>query len=59
MIHENDRRSFVHHKASDDNWMNQTITGRFWNGEIFNEYSMVPMGGTILRKVTFQIGLGA
>ncbi len=57
-IHEDDRDKFVYHSGTNDNYMTQKIVGTFWNGENSKEYSMVPMGGTILRKITFNIGLG-
>ena len=58
MIHEDDRKTFVHQASQTGNWREQSITGLFWDGKQSQTLSMVPMGGTILRKVTFKIGLG-
>lgn len=58
MIHEDDRDTFVYHEPASENWREQSITGCFFDGKNRQTLSMVPMGGTILRKVTFQIGLG-
>lgn len=58
MIHEDSRDTFVYREAANGSWREQSITGRFWDGEHFEERTMIPMGATILRKVTFPIGLG-
>ena len=57
-IHEDDRTSFRHQDAPDGNWQHQTITGYFWDGNKTIESTLVPMGGTILRKVTFPMEIG-
>lgn len=57
-IHEDDRTSFRHQDAPDENWQHQTITGYFWDGNTTIESTLVPMGGTILRKVTFPMEIG-
>ena len=58
-IHENDRDHFSYTPSPDGDWRHQSITGPFWDGETFRELTLQPMGGTILRKVTFPIGLGS
>lgn len=54
-IHEDDRGSFVYEPAVSGSWREQTVTGKFWDGAQTQTLSMVPMGGTILRKVTFPL----
>ena len=58
-IHESDRDHFSYAPSPDGDWRHQSITGPFWDGETFRELTLQPMGGTILRKVTFPIGLGS
>ena len=58
MIDEYVRDTFVYHEPASENWREQSITGCFFDGKNRQTLSMAPMGGTILRKVTFQIGLG-
>ena len=53
-IHEKDRKSFCYLESGEEDWRKQKLEGRFWNGRESLPMIMVPMGGTILRKVTFK-----
>ena len=53
-INEKYLSEFIHEDAKDGDWKKEKIQGVFWNGKEMVERTMVPMGATILRKVTFE-----
>lgn len=56
-IHENSLNTFIYNPSKDGNLMTQSIIGTFFDGKNFKELKMIPMYNTILRKVTFEVGL--
>ena len=57
-IHENDRSQFCYLETGEKNWKKQKLSGVFRDGRQKIHTAMVPMGGTILRKVTFPADSG-
>jgi DUF1680 family protein len=57
-IHVDSLQDFKHISSGNTDWKKQQVEGSFWGGEHFHTKTMVPIGGTILRKTTFKIGLG-
>lgn len=57
-IQEGEKKFFCYVEKEEKDWKKQELTGRFWNGKESIPLTMIPMGGTILRKVTFRKYLG-
>ena len=53
-IKEGEKRFFCYMEKEEPDWKKQELIGRFWNGKENISLTMIPMGGTILRKVTFK-----
>lgn len=53
-IQEEEKKLFRYMEKEEKDWKKQELAGRFWNGKESIPLTMIPMGGTILRKVTFK-----